>query len=69
MLREAFVHPHTEIAVMLRLSHVHTRQLVSRARRRPAAKRRGYVAEAEHRHFVRACTRARSGVMAAWRIR
>jgi RNA polymerase sigma-70 factor (ECF subfamily) len=66
VLREAFVYPHTEIAVMLRLSHVHTRQLVSRARRRLTVERRESVDAAEHRHFVRAfVTAARSGEMAA----
>ena len=66
VLREAFVYPHTEIAVMLRLSHVHSRQLVSRARRRMTSGRRESVDEAEHRHFVRAfVAAARSGEMEA----
>lgn len=66
ILREAFAYSHSEIAVVLDLSHANTRQLVSRARRRLVADHGESVDEGEHRLFVRALAdAARFGDMAS----
>jgi RNA polymerase sigma factor (sigma-70 family) len=66
ILREAFAYSHSEIAVVLDLSHANTRQLVSRARRRLVADHGESVDEGEQRLFVRAfANAARFGDMAS----
>ena len=52
ILREAFDYPYGEIADILRLSVVNTRQIVSRARKRLSTERREPVDTAEHRRLL-----------------
>ena len=52
ILREAFDYPYGEIADILQLSAVNTRQIVSRARKHLAAERREPVDTAEHRRLL-----------------
>ncbi|GAA4636699.1 RNA polymerase sigma-70 factor [Actinoallomurus vinaceus] len=52
VLREAFDYPYGQIADILQLSAVNTRQIVSRARKRLSAERRERVDAAEHRRLV-----------------
>jgi RNA polymerase sigma-70 factor (ECF subfamily) len=52
VLREAFDYPYGEIADILQLSAVNTRQIVSRARKRLSAGRREPVDTAEHRRLL-----------------
>jgi RNA polymerase sigma-70 factor (ECF subfamily) len=52
ILREAFDYPYGEIADILQLSAVNTRQVVSRARKRLSAERREPVDTAEHRRLL-----------------
>ncbi|MGA4843909.1 RNA polymerase sigma factor SigJ [Streptomyces sp. G45] len=66
VLREAFDYPYDAIADMLQLSQANTRQIVSRARKRLAAERRGPVDAAEHRRLLEAfVAAARHGDVAA----
>ncbi|GCB47508.1 RNA polymerase sigma factor SigJ [Streptomyces sp. NL15-2K] len=66
VLREAFDYPYGEIAGVLRLSQANTRQIVSRARKRLSAERRGPVDMAEHRRLLEAfVAAARHGDVAA----
>jgi RNA polymerase sigma-70 factor, ECF subfamily len=66
VLREAFDYPYEEIADILRLSAVNTRQIVSRARKHLAAERREPVDTAEHRRFLEVfLAAARAGDVAA----
>ncbi|MDN3354917.1 RNA polymerase sigma-70 factor [Actinomadura sp. DC4] len=52
VLREAFDYPYGEIADILQVSAVNTRQMVSRARKRLSAGRREAVDVAEHRRLL-----------------
>jgi len=52
ILHEAFNYPYPEIADMLRLSEVHARQLVSRARKHIADGRRTPVSSADQRRLL-----------------
>jgi len=54
VLREAFEYPYEQIAQILQLSPVNTRQLVRRSHLRIAAERRRPVCPATHRRFVQA---------------
>jgi RNA polymerase sigma-70 factor (ECF subfamily) len=54
VLREAFEYPYEQIALILQLSPVNTRQLVRRSHQRIAAERRRPVCPATHRRFVQA---------------
>ena len=54
VLREAFDYAYDDIAGILRLSQVNTRQIVSRARRRLSAERREPVDTAQHRRLLQA---------------
>ncbi|MEV5747113.1 RNA polymerase sigma-70 factor [Actinoallomurus sp. NPDC052308] len=66
ILREAFDYPYGEIAGILQLSAVNTRQIVSRARKRLSAERRGPVDSAQHRRLLDAfLAAARTGDVAA----
>ncbi|MFB9830980.1 RNA polymerase sigma-70 factor [Actinoallomurus acaciae] len=66
VLREAFDYPYGEIADILRLSAVNTRQIVSRARKRLSAERREPVDTAEHRRLLEVfLAAARAGDVAA----
>ncbi|MGR6968834.1 RNA polymerase sigma-70 factor [Streptomyces cynarae] len=66
VLREAFDYPYQQIADMLQLSQANTRQIVSRARKRLSAERRGSVDAAEHRRLLEAfITAAQSGDVSA----
>jgi len=66
ILREAFDYPYGEIADILRLSAVNTRQIVSRARKRLSAERREPVDTAEHRRLLEVfLAAARAGDVAA----
>ncbi len=66
ILREAFDYPYGEIADILRLSVVNTRQIVSRARKGLSAERREPVDTAEHRRLLKVfLAAARAGDVAA----
>jgi RNA polymerase sigma-70 factor (ECF subfamily) len=66
ILREAFDYPYGEIADILGLSAVNTRQILSRARRRLSAERREPVDTAEHRRLLEVfLAAARAGDVAA----
>ncbi|MCO6004203.1 RNA polymerase sigma-70 factor [Actinoallomurus purpureus] len=66
ILREAFDYPYGDIADILQLSAVNTRQIVSRARKRLSAERREPVDPAEHRRLLEAfLAAARAGDVAA----
>jgi RNA polymerase sigma-70 factor (ECF subfamily) len=66
VLREAFDYPYGEIADILQLSAVNTRQIVSRARKRLSAERREPVDTAEHRRLLEVfLAAARAGDVAA----
>ncbi|MFC4055782.1 sigma-70 family RNA polymerase sigma factor [Actinomadura syzygii] len=52
VLREAFDYPYPQIAEILQLGQANTRQLVSRARKRLTARRRGPIDRAEHRRLL-----------------
>jgi RNA polymerase sigma-70 factor (ECF subfamily) len=66
VLREAFDYPYGEIADILQISAVNTRQIVSRARKHLAAERREPVDTAEHRRFLEVfLAAARAGDVAA----
>jgi RNA polymerase sigma-70 factor (ECF subfamily) len=66
ILREAFDYPYGEIADILQLSAVNTRQILSRARRRLSAERREPVDTAEHRRLLEVfLAAARAGDVAA----
>jgi RNA polymerase sigma-70 factor (ECF subfamily) len=66
ILREAFDYPYGEIADILQLSAVNTRQIVSRARKRLSAERREPVDAAEHRRLLEVfLAAARAGDVAA----
>ncbi|MEV5704192.1 RNA polymerase sigma-70 factor [Actinoallomurus sp. NPDC052274] len=66
ILREAFDYPYGEIARILQISAVNTRQIVSRARKRLSAERRGPVDSAQHRRLLDAfLAAARAGDVAA----
>ncbi|MFI0405739.1 sigma-70 family RNA polymerase sigma factor [Actinomadura sp. 3N508] len=52
ILREAFDYPYPRIAGILQVSSANTRQLVSRARKRLTAARRGPIDRAEHRRLL-----------------
>jgi RNA polymerase sigma-70 factor, ECF subfamily len=66
VLREAFDYPYPQIAEILQVSPVNTRQIVSRARKRLAAERREPVEAAEHRRLLRVfLAAARAGDVAA----
>ncbi|MEU9328913.1 sigma-70 family RNA polymerase sigma factor [Streptomyces canus] len=66
VLREAFDYPYDEIAGIVRLSQANVRQIVSRARKRLSAERRGPVDTAEHRRLLDAfVAAARLGDVAA----
>jgi RNA polymerase sigma-70 factor (ECF subfamily) len=66
VLREAFDYEYGEIAGILRLSPVNTRQVVSRARKRLSAERREPVDTAEHRRLLEVfLAAARAGDVAA----
>jgi RNA polymerase sigma-70 factor (ECF subfamily) len=66
ILREAFDYPYGEIADILQLSAVNTRQIVSRARKRLSAERREPVDTTEHRRLLRVfLAAARAGDVAA----
>ncbi|MFD9795253.1 RNA polymerase sigma-70 factor [Streptomyces sp. NPDC059070] len=66
VLREAFDYAYAEIADMLELSQANVRQIVSRARKRLAAERRGPVDTAQHRRLLEAfVAAARDGDLAA----
>jgi RNA polymerase sigma-70 factor (ECF subfamily) len=66
VLREAFDYPYDEIADILRLSPVNTRQIVSRARKHLSAERREPVDTAEHRRLLEVfLSAARAGDVAA----
>lgn len=54
VLREAFEYPYGRIAEVIGHSQVNTRQLVSRARKRLAAKKRSCVAAEDHQRFLTA---------------
>ncbi|GGJ70782.1 hypothetical protein GCM10010121_096780 [Streptomyces brasiliensis] len=54
VLREAFDYSYPEIAEILRLSHVNTRKIVSRARRQLAQEQRESVDAAEYRRLLTA---------------
>jgi RNA polymerase sigma-70 factor (TIGR02957 family) len=54
VLREAFDYPYRQIAEILRLSEVNTRQLVTRARKHIANGRRAPVSSAEQRRLLNA---------------
>jgi RNA polymerase sigma-70 factor (ECF subfamily) len=54
VLRESFDYPYGQIAAILQLSEANTRQLVSRARKRIAAKRRNPVSSVMHRRLLEA---------------
>lgn len=66
ILREAFDYPYGEIADILQLSAVNTRQIVSRARKRLSAERREPADTAEHRRLLELfLAAARAGDLAA----
>ncbi|WP_345456797.1 RNA polymerase sigma-70 factor [Actinoallomurus oryzae] len=66
VLREAFDYPYGEIADILQVSAVNTRQIVSRARKRLSAERREPVDSAEHRRLLEVfLAAARAGDVAA----
>jgi RNA polymerase sigma-70 factor (ECF subfamily) len=66
ILREAFDYPYGEIADILGLSAVNTRQIVSRARKRLTAERREPVDRTEHRRLLEVfLDAARAGDVAA----
>jgi RNA polymerase sigma-70 factor (ECF subfamily) len=66
ILREAFDYPYDEIADILQLSAVNTRQIVSRARKHLSAERREPVDAAEHRRLLEVfLAAARAGDVAA----
>ena len=66
ILREAFGYPYDEIADILQLSTVNTRQIVSRARKRLSAERREPADTAEHRRLLEVfLAAARTGDVAA----
>jgi RNA polymerase sigma-70 factor, ECF subfamily len=66
VLREAFDYPYDEIADILQISAVNTRQIVSRARKRLATGRREPVEAAEHRRLLEVfLAAARGGDVAA----
>jgi RNA polymerase sigma-70 factor (ECF subfamily) len=52
VLREAFDYPYCEIANILQLTETNTRQLLSRARKQIADKRRAQASSDEHRSFL-----------------
>ncbi|MBO2448640.1 sigma-70 family RNA polymerase sigma factor [Actinomadura barringtoniae] len=52
ILREAFDYPYAQIAEVLQVSPVNTRQLVTRARKHLTTARRGPIDRAEHRRLV-----------------
>jgi RNA polymerase sigma-70 factor, ECF subfamily len=62
LLREAFAYPYARIAAALRISEVNARQIVSRAGRHIAGRRRGCANPDEHRQLLLAFVEAaRSG--------
>jgi RNA polymerase sigma-70 factor, ECF subfamily len=66
VLREAFDYPYDEIADILQLSTVNTRQIVSRARKHLSVERREPVDTAEHRRLLKVfLAAARAGDVAA----
>jgi RNA polymerase sigma-70 factor (ECF subfamily) len=66
VLREAFDYQYGEIADILQISAVNTRQIVSRARKRLSAERREPVDTAEHRRLLEVfLAAARAGDVAA----
>jgi RNA polymerase sigma-70 factor (ECF subfamily) len=66
ILREAFDYPYSQIASIVHLTEVNTRQVVSRARKRIAAHRRESVSAADQRRFLNAfVAAARDGEIAA----
>lgn len=65
VLREAFDYPYQQIADMLETNEPHTRQLVSRARKRISSERRKPVEAAEHRRLMEVfLTAAQTGDLA-----
>ena len=58
VLREAFEYPYDRVAAVVGTTAVNARQLVSRARRRLAADRRGPTDPAHHRRLLDAFSRA-----------